>query len=75
MHQIVTAVLLFVILMFLWRYCLFEHAYLSAPTFNQSLVDKYRSYIKDPKGMTLNDYALESSAVVSTPLSDSYKIL
>jgi len=52
-----------------------EHADLSAPSFDDSLVDKYRSYIKDNRGMTLNDYALESAIVKSTPLSGNYRIL
>jgi hypothetical protein len=52
-----------------------EHAYLAAPTFNKSLVDKYRDFIKDNRGMTLDDYALESHIVTDTPLSGEYKIL
>lgn len=75
MHRVAIAVLVIILVVTVWRFRPREHAYLSAPEFQDSLVDKYRSYIKDNRGMTLNDYALESHVVNSTPLSDEYKIL
>jgi hypothetical protein len=77
MHQVIVAALIVVALVVLWYWGPFkrEHADLSAPNFSGSLVDKYRDLIKDNRGMTLNDYALESSIVDSTPLSGNYKVL
>ena len=77
MHQVTIGCLLVIALLVLW-YCgprRAEHADLAAPNFNASLVDKYRDYIKDNRGMTLDDYALESAVVDSTPLSGNYRIL
>jgi hypothetical protein len=75
MHQVAIAALIIIALLVLW-YCgpTKEHAELAAPNFDTSLVNKYRSYIKDNKGLSLNDYALESSIVDSTPLSGNYTI-
>lgn len=78
MHKVTIAALVIIALLVLW-YCgpsvRSEHADLAAPTFDASLVDKYRDYIKDNKGMTVDDYALESAIVNSTPLSGEYRIL
>lgn len=52
-----------------------EHSDITAPSFNDSLVDKYRSTLKDTRGLTLNDYALESHITDLTPLSGDYKVL
>lgn len=78
MHRVVGALLVILLLVVVWRYGPWstqEHAYLAAPTFGDSLVDRYRDYIKDNKGLTLNDYAFESHIVNSTPLSGEYKML
>lgn len=78
MHdKIAAVVIVLVLLLALWftfgpnR----EHSDIVAPSFDDSLIDKYRSEIKDKKGMTVNDYALESHIVDMTPLSGDYKIL
>lgn len=52
-----------------------EHADVGEPTFDASLVDKYRGLLKDPRGLSVNDYALESHIVTKIPLSGDYKIL
>lgn len=78
MHQVAVAICLILMIVVLYMYGPWasqEHAYLAAPDFSDSLVDRYRGYIKDNRGMTLNDYAVESHIVNSTPLSGEYKIL
>ena len=81
MQQVTVVAMIIIALVVLW-YCgpsfysaKKEHADLAAPNFSGSLVDKYRDYIKDDRGMTLDDYALESAMVRSTPLSGNYRIL
>lgn len=76
MEKIVIAALIIVLLLVVWMSTSStEHAYLAAPTFGGSLTDKYRSYIKDPTGMTVNDYALAANLTQDVPLSGEYKIL
>lgn len=78
MQQVAIAALIILAIVMIWC-CgpMFkkEHADLAAPNFSASLVDKYRGLIKDNRGMSLNDYALESAMVDSTPLSGNYKIV
>lgn len=78
MYQVVVAICLILMIVVLyncgpWDYQ--EQAYLAAPSFSDSLVDSYRGSIKDSRGMTFNDYAVESHIVNSTPLSGEYRIL
>ncbi len=78
MEQVVVAVLIVIALVVVWKFgpwAKAEHADLAAPNFAGSLVDKYRDMIKDNRGMTLNDYALESSITNLTPLSGNYRVL
>lgn len=78
MEQVVVAVLLVLAVLIFWRfgpYAPKEHADLAPPSFDDSLVDKYRSYIKDNRGWTVNDYALEAQLNNTTALSDGYRIM
>jgi hypothetical protein len=72
------ALLVVVVLLLVWVYCFSskkEHADIVAPTFGDSLVDKYRASLTNKSGMTLNDYALESHLVQNVPLSGDYRVL
>jgi hypothetical protein len=78
MQEVVVAVLIVIALIVAWKFGPYkptEHADLAAPNFAGSLVDKYRDEIKDNRGMTLNDYALESAITHRTPLSGNYRVL
>jgi len=78
MQEIVVAVLILIAIIVVWMFGpskIAEHADLAAPTFTDSLVDKYRDVIKDNRGMTLNDYVLESSITNLSPLSGTYRVL
>lgn len=50
-------------------------AELAAPNFRGSLVDVYRDQIKDKKGMTVDDYALEGQLITGQQIPSEVRIL
>lgn len=44
------------------------------PTFENSLLSKYRADIKDKKGLSVNDYVLQNYVLNGQPIPDTYKI-
>ncbi len=72
---IIIALIIVILLILLYNICKKkEYAILTEPTFYKSVVADERGSLKDKRGMTVNDFALESKLLTGIPLTQGYRI-
>ena len=74
-YKIQIAIVVIIVMLIIAFWYNREYAMLTEPTFYKSLRADERARLKDSKGMTVNDFALETNLLAKAPISQGVRIM